>query len=66
MPKRAWSIASAREEGVPGTVNDIGESRPSILVPSTPNANIPITHPVRVNHDRRRMLAAIMPPYTGT
>jgi len=52
LPNLARSIASAREEGVPGTSSDIGASRSVMPAPSSVSTTIATAHAIRVDHDR--------------
>jgi hypothetical protein len=51
LPNLARSIASAREEGVPGTSSDIGANRSVMPVPSNVSTAIATAHAIRVDHD---------------
>jgi hypothetical protein len=53
LPNLARNIASAREEGVPGTSKDIGANRPAMPVPSNASNAIATAHAMRVDHDPR-------------
>ena len=53
LPNSLASIASAREEGVPGTASDIGASLLSRPLPSSASTAIAAAHAIRIDHDRR-------------
>ena len=53
LPNLARSIASAREEGVPGTSSDIGANRWVMPEPSNVSTAITTPHAIRVDHDPR-------------
>jgi hypothetical protein len=52
LPNLAASIASALEEGVPGTAKDIGASLPSRPLPQSASTAIATPHASRMDHDR--------------
>jgi hypothetical protein len=53
LPNFARSIASAREEGVPGTSSDIGANRSVMPEPSNVSTAIATPQAIRVDHDPR-------------
>src|ERR1035437_1604710 len=53
LPNSLASIASAREEGVPGTARDIGASRFSRPPPRNASTTIAAAQAIRIDHDRR-------------